>query len=111
MGNLTDPRYVWERRADLQILDVREQWEFAQGAIAGAKHLPFGGLMNGGATLDPATPVVVVCKTGEKSELAALMLQVRGYDAYNLQGGMQGWETQGLPTAIPGSKPDIAQAN
>jgi hypothetical protein len=41
--------------------------------------------------------VVVVCKTGNRSELAALMLQARGFDAHNLEGGTESWVTAGLP--------------
>jgi len=108
--NFTNPRYVWERRSDVQIVDVRDHWEFEQNAIEGATHAPLGDLMTGG-TIDTAKPVVLVCATGEKSELAALMLQMRGLDAYNIDGGMAAWEQEGLPTSASGSSGSASQAN
>lgn len=41
--------------------------------------------------------MVVVCKTGNRSELAALMLQARWFDAHNLEGGTESWVTASLP--------------
>lgn len=111
MPNLSDPRYLWERRCDVQIVDVREQHEFAQGAIEGAIRIPLGDLMNGDHSLKPSEAIVVVCRTGDKSELAALMLQVRGFVAYNLAGGMQRWESLVLPVVIPDDPGDIVEVN
>ena len=46
-------------------------------------------------------PVVVVCRSGNRSELGTLMLQARGFDAHNLEGGIEEWylyqEQQGKP--------------
>lgn len=110
MSNLSDPRYLWERRRDVQIVDVREQHEFAQGSIEGAIRVPLGDLMNGDHSLSPSQAVVVVCRTGDKSELAALMLQVRGFVAYNLVGGMLRWESLVLPIILPDDPDHIAEA-
>ena len=110
MTSFSNPRYVWDRRCDVQVVDVRERWEFEQNAIEGATHAPLGELMNGGS-IDPGKPVVLVCATGEKSELAALMLQVRGIEAYNIDGGMTAWEAEGLPTSASGSSGHASQAN
>ena len=46
--------------------------------------------------LDPDR-LVVMCKSGNRSELAALMLQARGLDARNLEGGREAREAAGLP--------------
>lgn len=110
MSHFTDPRYVWERRRDVQIVDVRERWEFEQNSIEGAMHAPLGDLMSG-RIVDTEKPVVLVCATGEKSELAALMMQTRGLDAYNIDGGMAAWEREGLPTSASGTSGRASQAN
>ena len=95
---LTAPRGVWEHLTHTQIVDVRETWEYAAGHIEGAMNITLGELMAGGTSqLNPEIPVVLVCKSGNRSELAALMLQTRGYDGYNLDGGMEAWAAQGLP--------------
>jgi len=95
---LTEPRGVWQHLTHTQIVDVRESWEFLAGHIEGAVNITLGELMGGGTSqLNPEIPVVLVCKSGNRSELAALMLQTRGYEAYNLEGGMEAWAEQGLP--------------
>jgi hypothetical protein len=33
------------------------------------------------------------------------MLQARGYEAHNLEGGMEEWESQGLPFSAPDGSP------
>ncbi len=95
--DLTDPKVVWARRAMVQIVDVREPLEFNQGAIDGSVNVSLGELMAGGGEFDPVYPVILVCKSGARSELAALMLQARGLNAHNLAGGMEAWETDGFP--------------
>jgi len=94
-----DLRGIYDRREDLQILDVREPYEWQAGRIEGAIHVPLARVMSGEerGVLDPSRPVVVVCRSGNRSELAATMLQARGFDASNLEGGMEAWAREGLP--------------
>jgi rhodanese-related sulfurtransferase len=103
---LTDARGVYERLDDVQILDVREPYEWETGRVDGSIHLPLNTLMAGGEPdLDRDRPVVVVCRTGSRSELATLMLQARGFDAHNLEGGLEDWAREGLPLATPDGRP------
>jgi rhodanese-related sulfurtransferase len=96
---MDDPRQVFERRNEYQILDVREPGEWQAGHIDGAIHIPLAQVMAGAeqGKLDPSRAVVAVCRSGNRSELAALMLQARGFEAHNLQGGMEAWAAAGLP--------------
>jgi rhodanese-related sulfurtransferase len=104
--DLTQPLGVYARRDDVQIVDVREVYEWESGRIEGAVHVPLNTLMAGrGPDLDRGRPVVVVCRSGNRSELAALMLQARGFDAHNLLGGMEAWARQGLPFSTPAGQP------
>ncbi len=106
MDPLSHPHGVWERRHEVQIVDCREPYEWVAGRIEGAIHIPLNGLMAGATEgLDPARPVVVVCRSGNRSELGALMLQARGFDAHNLEGGMEEWEREGLPFSTPDGAP------
>jgi rhodanese-related sulfurtransferase len=52
-----------------------------------------------GADLPKDKPVAVICRTGNRSELATMMLQARGYEAYNVAGGMEAWASAGFPFA------------
>jgi rhodanese-related sulfurtransferase len=104
---LNDPRTVHERRGEVQILDVREPYEWDAGHIEGAIHIPLNEVLAGReqGRLDRGRPVVVVCKTGNRSELATLMLQARGYDAHNLEGGTERWVAAGLPIVASDGSP------
>jgi rhodanese-related sulfurtransferase len=96
--DLTTAKGCWERRAEVQILDVREGWEWDAGHIEGALHIPLNELLAGRMeSLEKGWPVVAVCKTGNRSEVAALMLRARGYEAHNLEGGVEDWSGESLP--------------
>jgi len=94
-----DPKDLYEHRAEYQILDVREPYEWVAGHIEEALHVPLAEVM-AGAGLDGITtdrPVAVVCRVGNRSELATLILRARCYEAHNLEGGMERWAAAGLP--------------
>jgi rhodanese-related sulfurtransferase len=109
-AELTTPRGVYEHLDEVQIVDVREPYEWLAGRIEGAVHIPLNSLMSGaGADLDQQRPLVMVCRVGNRSELATLMMQARGYEAYNLEGGMDAWAQEGLPfSAEDGSPGQVA---
>ncbi|GIU98047.1 MAG: sulfurtransferase [Actinomycetota bacterium] len=108
--HLTDVRAVYERLGDLQLVDCREPYEWRAGHVEGAIHIPLNDLLAGAGTeLDPAKPVAVICRSGNRSELASIMLQARGFEAYNVEGGMEAWQAAGLPfTAEDGSPGRVA---
>jgi rhodanese-related sulfurtransferase len=50
-----------------------------------------------------------VCRSGNRSELATLMLQARGFTAENFEGGAEAWAAAGLPLlASDGSPGQVA---
>jgi rhodanese-related sulfurtransferase len=106
MSELNHPQGVWERRDEVQIVDCREPYEWKAGRIEGALHIPLNAILAGPVDgIDPKKPVVVVCRSGNRSELATLMLQARGFDAHNLEGGMEDWAREGLPFTTPEGQP------
>jgi rhodanese-related sulfurtransferase len=56
-----------QRRSTARILDVREDFEVAEGMIPGALHIPMGQLQARLSELDPAVPVIAVCRSGNRS--------------------------------------------
>jgi len=104
---LDDVRAVYDNRGEYQILDVRESWEWDQGRIEEAVLVPLNSLMAGAESgvLTKDKPVIVVCKTGNRSEVATHMLRARGYDAENMEGGMEAWAAAGLPFTTPDGQP------
>jgi rhodanese-related sulfurtransferase len=97
---------VHERLDDIQLVDCREQYEWDAGRVEGAIHIPLNDILAGaGDDLDRDRPVAVICRSGNRSELAALMLQARGFDAHNVEGGMEEWAREGLPFSAPDGSP------
>jgi len=94
-------RELWERMSHeplLQVLDVREESEWAAGHIAGAVHLPFYRLARKDPPVEPGRPVAVICGSGTRSAIAASLLQARGWERlFNVSGGMTAWRAAGLP--------------
>jgi len=107
MSELESSRGVHDRIDDVQIVDVREPYEWEAGRIDGAIHIPLNTLMAGKGIdeLDQSKPVAVICRSGNRSELAHLMLRARGFDAYNVRDGMEGWAKEGLPYSAPDGSP------
>jgi rhodanese-related sulfurtransferase len=104
---MDDPRDLFERQGEFQVVDVREPYEWDAGHIEGAIHLPLARVMAGQGTdgLEPGRPVVLVCRSGNRSELATMMLRARGLDAHNLEGGMERWSAAGLPFVASDGSP------
>jgi rhodanese-related sulfurtransferase len=82
---------------DLQILDVREPWEHAQGVIEGAILMPLAQVQSRWEELDRNRPVNVICHLGSRSARAASFLARKGLQAANVDDGMDGWERQSFP--------------
>ncbi len=77
------------------LLDVREKSEWNAGHAPGAKHIPLGSLSAGMARLPQDKKIYVICRTGNRSRSATSALRQAGYDAYNVSGGMQAWQSTG----------------
>lgn len=81
-----------------QVIDVRERDEWDGGHMAEAMHLPLGELEQRRHELDPAAPLVLVCRSGRRSLVAADYLRQMGFPgARSLAGGMIAWAEAGLP--------------
>ena len=88
------------RGHELQVIDVREPAEFSGGLghIRGARLVPLADLAARSAEIDPARPVVTVCRSGARSAQATVLLQKSGASQVaNLAGGMLRWRAEGLP--------------
>ena len=84
---------------DIQIVDVREMWEFSIAHLPGSTLVPmheFGARLE---ELDRTRPTVIVCHHGIRSMHAALALRGRGFtEVRSLRGGIQRWATEIDPT-------------
>lgn len=73
------------------LLDVRQPEEVAEWSIAGALNIPLGELQHRLGEVPSDRPVVVVCRSGNRSARAAEMLIEAGHQPLNLLGGMGAW--------------------
>jgi rhodanese-related sulfurtransferase len=103
-----DLRALMEARPAPLVLDVREPAEFALAHIRGSLHVPRG-LLEAACEwdFDDTVPelvmarertVVVVCRSGNRSLLAARQMQSLGYlDVSSLRTGLRGWNDAEQP--------------
>ena len=80
-----------------QVVDVRTHHEWEVGRIAGATHLPLDELAERSGEIDKDRPVLLYCRGGNRSTMAAAALAAAGYDASKLSEGIVGWSEAGLP--------------
>lgn len=79
----------------LQVVDVRNPGETADGTIPGAATIPLPQLEARMGELDPARPTVVYCASGYRSSIAASALAAAGFDdVSDLLGGYEAWKAQ-----------------
>jgi molybdopterin/thiamine biosynthesis adenylyltransferase/rhodanese-related sulfurtransferase len=84
---------------ELQLIDVREQFEWDIARIPGARLVPLATLSEAVATLDRDREVVVYCKGGSRSRAAASQLADSGFARVtNLTGGILRWQADVDPT-------------
>jgi rhodanese-related sulfurtransferase len=93
------------------VLDIREPGEFNMGHLPGAVHIPRGLLEfmvgNHAALLDPKKALVVYCKNGGRSTLAADLLQRMGFENITmLEQGFDGWQDAKNEIEIPSNQYD-----
>ena len=97
-----------ENNSDILLVDIREIDEFEGAYIKGSLHVPRGileaacdwGYSDTIPELVKARdrPVVVICRSGNRSALAAFTMQLMGYtNVTSLKTGIKGWNDSDLP--------------
>ncbi|PGT80504.1 rhodanese-like domain-containing protein [Bacillus sp. AFS040349] len=77
---------------ELNLIDVREVEEVAQGKIPGAINIPLGLLEFRMHELDKTKEYIMVCRSGGRSAQASKFLESHGFNVINMTGGMLAWE-------------------
>jgi len=88
-----------KRRMDagepVELVDVREPFEYEIARIDGAKLVPLGEITERLHELSREKPIVVHCHSGMRSAQAVQLLQEHGFaNVYNLEGGIDAWLDQ-----------------
>ncbi|MFE8700193.1 rhodanese-like domain-containing protein [Cytobacillus sp. FJAT-54145] len=76
----------------LNIIDVRETDEVANGKIPGAVNIPLGLIEFRMNELDKSKEYIMVCRSGARSGRASQFLDSYGFNVTNMTGGMLAWE-------------------
>jgi rhodanese-related sulfurtransferase len=79
------------------LVDVRTAAEFAEGHITGARNLPVQDVQHKMRELPTDKPVVLYCRSGNRSGMALQMLQAAGYTNVYNAGALHDLTKQGLP--------------
>lgn len=100
----TDPETVARYRNQVRIVDVREPEEFDAelGHIPGAELVPLATVRAHFHRDDPEELIVLVCRSGGRSGVAAQQLSSMGFThLINMAGGMLEWNAARLPVERP----------
>ena len=105
MINEITPQEFVDRRAagsDLQLVDVREDWEIQLAPVPSALvHIPMGQIPDRVGELDPAKDTFVICRSGGRSLEVARFLSAHGFaSVFNVTGGILKW-SRDLDPKIP----------
>ncbi|MFN7210397.1 MAG: rhodanese-like domain-containing protein [Aggregatilineales bacterium] len=79
------------------LLDVRTVGEFQSGHLAGAVNIPVEQLAQRLAEVPRDLPIVLYCRSGNRSAAAARLLRSAGYESVYDLGGIIRWQAQGYP--------------
>ena len=80
----------------LDVLDVRRPGEYVAEHVDGVKNFPLDFLNNNLSELDRKKPYILHCAGGYRSMIAASILQARGYQVTDVQGGYAAIKNSGL---------------
>jgi len=95
--------------AEVYLLDVREDDEWAAGHAPEAVHIPVGTLNERAAEIPQDRDIYVICRSGARSAYAAQALVGAGWQAVNVADGMTGWAVAGRPmVSETGADPYVA---
>ncbi|MEZ5345963.1 MAG: molybdopterin-synthase adenylyltransferase MoeB [Pyrinomonadaceae bacterium] len=85
---------------DLQLIDVREEYEYEIAKIPGTTLIPLGEIVKRKDEINEARTTVVNCKGGVRSAKAILALKESGFSGklINLKGGIGAWSDEVDPT-------------
>lgn len=81
---------------DVFLLDVREPDEYAAGHIPGITLIPMGEIPGRLSEIPTDKPVIVTCRTGNRSEQVVEFLREMGFtNVHNMEGGIVAWAEAG----------------
>ena len=102
-----------ETQGNLQLVDVRTEGEYMNGALPGSKLVTWNswstkGFLGSMQAYDKEKPLLLICAVGGRSFAAAQLLSRNGFkEVYNLDKGLQEWVRLRVP--LPSRTPTASQ--
>lgn len=92
----TELRQRLDRGSDVQVIDVREPFEYEIARIEGTKLIPLSQVVARMNEIDPSRETVLHCKAGVRSAKAIASLKEAGFPGrlINLKGGITAWSDE-----------------
>lgn len=73
----------------IELIDIREPYEYKKGSIKTAKNIPMNTLVNDAEKyLSKEKKYYIVCQSGGRSSRTCSLLRKNGYDVINVSGGV-----------------------
>jgi len=73
----------------VELIDIREQYEYKGGSLKSAKNIPMGELLNDpNKYLNKEKTYYIMCQSGGRSGRTSKLLTKQGFDVINVAGGM-----------------------
>jgi rhodanese-related sulfurtransferase len=86
------------RQGEVVIVDVRQAWEYEDVHVEDSILIPLDELSERTDEVPTDQPVILLCRSGNRSGQALRLLENAGFDnVHNLVGGITAWEQQGYP--------------
>lgn len=90
MESVTIQTLEEEMKNEVQIVDVREQYEFEEGHVPTAKNIPLSQLEDRYREIEEGS--YIICRSGSRSMNACLFLKSKGISTINVSGGTLAWK-------------------
>lgn len=73
----------------INLIDIREPYEFKGGSLKGAKNIPMYTLLNNpNKYLNKGKTYYIICQSGSRSRMTCKALTQQGFDVINVSGGI-----------------------
>ena len=82
------PKELISKLSKIQLIDIREPYEYKDGHIEGSINIPMGDFLEKLDELSRTKQIIIYCNTGRRSKPVVYMThKLHNYTLYNLKGG------------------------
>jgi sulfur-carrier protein adenylyltransferase/sulfurtransferase len=90
----TELKKILDSKEDIQLIDVREPFEFEAGHIE-SELIPMNTIPQNLEKISKDKKVIIVCRSGNRSGNVIRFMEGHGFEnLYNLKGGLLAWKKE-----------------